>query len=582
MPDIEASKTSDIIKRIVDNYLKDRRAMLFLALFAMVIVAAMTASFTALIKYVVDDVLIAKDKDLIIPMASAVMLCFLVRGVAGYTQAILVNTIGQGVVSQIQQQLMAGFLSMDLRFFQDRSSGILTAHMVSDANLMRSAVSDTLTGIGKNLLTLLFLIGVMVWRDWVLSLVALTIFPFAAWFVAFLGKKLRKVSGRTQDSVGDLTSMLGQVFQGIRQVKAYGQEKFELERTGKVVEQIRDLNLKIVRIGNLSAPVNELLVGLVVFFLIVYGGYQTAAGELTPGDLMSFITAFLSAYEPMKKLAKLNNNLQVGLAAADRVFALMDQKPTIQDHHGATQLDTKQVELCFENIGFSYDDGQKILDDISVTIKSGQVVALVGPSGAGKTTLLNLVPRFYDASSGQIKMNGTDIKDLTISSLRQHVSLVSQDIVLFDDTIAANIAYSDQDIDQDKVIAAARQANAHDFIEALPEGYQTRIGEGGSRLSGGQKQRIAIARAILKDAPVLLLDEATSALDSESERLVQDSLEAMQKTKTTLVIAHRLSTVRNADLILVFDQGRIVEKGTHTELLSQKGLYANLAGKDLI
>ncbi len=571
-----------LIKRILRDYMRPYTRRMCWSIFFMVIAAAMTAMFAKLVQPVLDDVLINAKKDLIVPIALSVFACFSLRGVATYMHTVMTNTIGQSIVSDIQKDLFAHSLKLDLKFFQENPSGEMVARMISDVNVMRAAVAEAVTGLFKNFLTLILLIVVMFYQDWVLALAAFTIFPFAAAFVAWLGKRLRKISGRTQESIGSMASFLSQVFQGIRQVKAYGQETEENRRAALAIDRVRDLNIKNTTTGNLSTPVNDVLVGLTVLGLIIYGGYQSVAGALTPGSLMSFIAAFLMAYEPMKKLAKLNNNLQTGLGAAERVFAILDIRPAIITTEATRSLESKAPVIAFENVCFAYDTmggddaGLRVLDDVSFTAKNGEVIALVGPSGAGKSTILNLVLRFFDPVSGRVTIDGSDIRDYTLESLRGHMALVSQEVVIFDDTVLANIAYGDPSAGEDRVIEAAKAANAHEFIMAMEEGYQTRVGENGLKLSGGQRQRIAIARAILRNAPILLLDEATSALDNESERLIQQSLQKLEQGRTTIVIAHRLSTIRSATRILVMDAGRIAESGTHAELIALGGIYASL------
>ena len=354
-------------------------------------------------------------------------------------------------------------------------------------------------------------------------------------------------------------------------------EDFERQRAGEAIDTVKKLNIKSVRIGNLSTPVNEILVGIVFFGIILYGGYEAAEGRMTAGQLGAFLAAFTLAYEPMKKLAKLNNTMQTGLGAAERVFAMIDLPPTIQNAADAVTFSNKAPDIEFKNVQFQYEETDlKALDKISFVASSGKVTALVGPSGGGKSTVMNLIPRFYDVQDGDVEIGGQAIKNLSLVSLRQHIALVSQDITIFDDSVSANIAYGKHDATQEEIIKAAKAAAAHDFIEGFPEGYDTQVGEDGVKLSGGQRQRISIARAILRDAPILLLDEATSALDNESEKLVQDALEELEKGRTTIVIAHRLSTVQNADQILVLDRGQIVERGTHADLMQQKGLYAKM------
>jgi subfamily B ATP-binding cassette protein MsbA len=415
----------------------------------------------------------------------------------------------------------------------------------------------------------------MFWRDWVLALAVFIIFPITGIFVARLGKRLRKLSTRTQEGIADIAALLTQTFQGVRQVKAYGREGWEAARMDLKINHVRDLNIKNVRTGSVNAPVNDTLVGLCVFGLIVYGGYQSRLGHLSPGELMSFITAFLMSYEPMKRIAKVNNTLQVGLGAAARVFEIIDTQPKIVN--GTDFSDLLKPLVSFVSVTFQYEGGEgPVLVKNSFTANPYEVTALVGPSGGGKSTIFNLLLRFYDPQEGGVFINGHDLKTLDIQHLRRHVALVSQDVTIFDDTALANIAYGRADATEGDIITAAKAAHAHDFIMSLPQGYATRLGENGVSLSGGQRQRIALARAFLKDAPILLLDEATSALDAESERLVQDSLKVLQQGRTTLVIAHRLSTIAHAHQILVIDKGAVVESGTHDSLLQKKGMYAML------
>jgi len=365
-------------------------------------------------------------------------------------------------------------------------------------------------------------------------------------------------------------------------VKAYNMEDYERQRAGRTIDRVKKLFFKIFKSSNLSTPVNEALLGLALMGLILYGGHQVVAGALTPGELMSFITAFSLSYEPLKRLAKLNNNLQTGFGAAERVFGMIDRQPEIVDRPGAAELRTDAPEIVFESVSFSYgyDEG-RALEGVSFTLPAGKVTALVGPSGSGKTTAMNLVPRFYDVTAGRVLVAGRDVRDMTMKSLRAHIALVSQDITIFDDTVRANIAYGLEGATEEQVRAAAQAAAADEFIRALPQGYDTKLGEHGVKLSGGQRQRIAIARAMLRNAPVLLLDEATSALDNESERAIQASLEKLQKGRTTLVIAHRLSTVQNADQIIVLDKGRVVETGGHADLSDGGGLYARMRAAGL-
>jgi len=544
----------------------------------MVLASSMTGLFAWLMEPVFDLVLVEKRTKFIVPMALAVFACFVVRGLAAYVHTLMMNKIGQSIVGDIQRDLFSSLLGLDLKFFHDNPSGQLVSRVVSDVQAVRGAVSDTLTGMGRSLLTLVFLICLMFYQDVRLASIAFIAFPFASLSVMWISRRLRKISKNIQAETGSLTALMIQIFQGVRQVKAYDTAEFERKRSGEAIDLVRNLNIKAISIATLATPLNETLLGVAVTAVIIYGGHQVSSGSLSVGELSSFIAAFSLAYEPMRRLAKLNNTLQIGLGAAERVFDMMDKQPEIRNKLDAAELNTRKAEIVFENVTFSYgrEDGYA-LKNVCITIPAGKVTALVGPSGSGKTTVMNLVARFYDVLDGNIVIGGKDIRDVTLESLRRHIALVSQDVTIFDDTVKANIAYGKQNATDEEIRKAAEAAAAADFIQQMPEGYNTRLGEQGVKLSGGQRQRIAIARAILRDAPILLLDEATSALDTESERAIQKSLEELQKGRTVLVIAHRLSTVQQADQIIVLEHGQVVETGTHDQLIKTDGLYARMS-----
>ena len=573
------NSTLSMMKRIMHSYLRQHVGTLLLAVLFMVVAAAMTAAIAKLLQPIMDDVLSAGNTAKIVPFAFIVMCVFIVRGISTYVHTILMNRISQSVVAQVQKDLFAHFLHLDLGFFHANPSGQLISRVVSDVSVMRIAVADIFTNAGKGVFTLIFLVVVMFSQDVKLSIAAFTVFPLLAWFVAYLGKRLRHISRNLQGGMADLSDKLSQIFQGIRQVQAYGMESQEEEHTSAAIDRVRKLNVKSVQVGNLSTPVNEILVGIIFFGIITYGGYQVRDGMMSAGELISFLGAFIMAYEPMKKLAKLNNIMQTGLGAGERVFEMLDTVPAIVGpENGKVWEQGHKPDVVFDDVSFAYETGEdeRALSGVSFTAKPGTVTALVGASGSGKTTIINLIPRFYDCIGGAVRVGGIDVKDIDLAFLRQNIALVSQDITIFDDTIGANIGYGLKGASQEDIEKAAQAAAAHDFIMQMPEGYDTRVGEDGMKLSGGQRQRISIARAILRDAPILLLDEATSALDNESEKLVQDALKALEKGRTTLVIAHRLSTVQDADHIIVLNKGKIAEQGSHDALMAHDGIYAKM------
>ena len=574
--------TRSLVKRLFREYVRPLMARIVAALSCMVVVALSTAAFTQLIKPIVDDVFMNRQEEMLLPLALAALAVFTAKGFAGYGQAVLMSYVGLRIVADMQRNLYERVIGADLAFFNRTSPGELIAHFINDINLLRNAVASTLVGLGKDSLTTLALVGVLFYEDWRLALIAVAVFPTAIFPIVRIGRRMRKVSDRTQAQVGQLTTLLDETFQGVRYVKAYAMEAYENARAGRAIEAVFGLHYKGARTRSALHPIMEVLGGLAIVAVILYGGSQVIAGAKAPGSFFAFITALLLAYEPVKRLARLNANLQEGLAAAVRVFALLDREPEIRDAPQAAPLKVEGGAITFQNVTFSYDAAgshdavSPALHRIDLEIPAGKTVALVGPSGAGKSTIMNLIPRLYDVDKGRVMIDGQDLRAVTLASLRAQIALVSQEILLFDDTIRANIAYGRPEASEAEIAAAAATAGADDFIAELPQGLDTPVGVRGEALSGGQRQRIAIARATLKNAPILLLDEATSSLDSESERQVQQALAQLMAGRTTLVIAHRLSTVIGADIIYVIEDGRIVESGSHAELLRRAGTYARL------
>ena len=568
--------TWNLMSRLIGESLKPYFGYLAFAVICMALMAGATGVSAWLMKPVVNEIFIAQNRDMLWFIGFAVLITFVVKGSANYGQSVLMSYIGYRIVTDNQNRLYRHLIDFDLSFFDQISSGSLVSRFLVDINHLRIAVSNALTGLGKDLLSLISLVIVMFLQDWELALISFFVFPLAILPISRLGKRMRKVTANNQEEQGLLSAILSESFDGMREVKAYGMQGYEKKRVASVLERIRALNMKSARIRSLSSPIMETLGGSAVAIVIVYGGFRVIESQTDAGSFFSFITALLLAYEPMKRLANLNNSLQEGLAGAQRMFQLLDRQAKIKDCPEAKSLSEVLGHLRFNNVKFFYDTEKIVLNNISLEVNAGQRVALVGPSGAGKSTILNLIPRFYEINSGEVFIDNYDIRKVTIKSLVKNIALVSQEVMLFDDTIRSNIAYGRPDALNEEIVRAADNAAALEFIKALPEGFDTMVGERGVRLSGGQRQRIAIARAILKDAPILLLDEATSALDTESEFQVQMALDYLMENRTTLVIAHRLSTIINADLIYVVVDGKIVEKGSHADLLAVDGNYKRL------
>ncbi|HUC65964.1 MAG TPA: ABC transporter transmembrane domain-containing protein [Stellaceae bacterium] len=569
-------RTLPLVLRLVREFVRPYVGRMALAFLCMGLMAGATAANAWLMQPMLDRVFVAHDERLLLIIPLAVIVLALVKGVTNYWQAVLMTTVGQRVVADIQLALFGRLMRADIAYFHANPTGTLISRFTNDAGMLRNAATTVLAGIGKEAMTAAFLVALMFYQDWVLALVAFIVFPIAIRPIVSIGRRMRRVSANTQSEIGQFTTLLDQTFQGARHVKAYGMEAYEQKRAARLIENLYSLVERAQRVRSVASPLMETLGGIAVALVILYGGHEVISAARSPGAFFSFITALLLAYQPMKALAGLNANLQEGLAAAQRIFAVLDVEPEIREAPDARPIAIAGGEIRFAGVRFTYANGTKALDGVDLVVPAGKTVALVGSSGAGKSTILNLVPRFYDVATGAVTIDGMDVRQATLASLRGAIALVSQEVTLFDDTVRANIAYGRFGASEAEIIAAAKAAAADEFIRALPQGYETPVGEHGVKLSGGQRQRLAVARAMLKNAPILLLDEATSALDTESERQVQAALAALMHGRTTVVIAHRLSTVIDADLIHVVDGGRVVESGTHAELLRQNGIYARL------
>ena len=564
----------ELFKRIL-KLAKPHISKFILAMLCMLAVGVTVSALAFLVKPALDEIFLNKNASLLKWIPMVIILIYIIKGTCSYGQTVLMSFIGLRVVTNLRNELYDHIQRQSLSFFTKSPTGILMSRITNDVNLIQGAVSEAVTSIMKDSFTLVGLVFVIFYRDWKMACIAAVVFPLTIYPIAKFGERMRRIATGTQVTMGSLTSLLQETISGTRIVKAFGMEGYEGRRFSKENENLFRLSMKAVSIRAMSSPFMEFLGGLGIAAIIFYGGYQVIQGVSTPGTFFSFLTALIMLYEPVKRLTNVNNTIQQGISAAVRVFAIMDMKPEIKNRENAVELPRISKEIEIRNMTFTYGD-EPVLTNINLNIKSGEVVAFVGMSGGGKTTLVNLIPRFYDVTEGEILIDGHDIRDVTMESLRGQIGIVTQQTILFNDTVKNNIAYGDIKTSEQDIINAAKAANAYSFIKDLPEGFDTVIGEQGARLSGGERQRISIARALLKDAPILILDEATSSLDTESEIEVQEALENLMKGRTTLVIAHRLSTINNADRIIVLVDGKIVEKGTHDFLLAQKGEYFKL------
>ncbi|MFO7962477.1 MAG: ABC transporter transmembrane domain-containing protein [Desulfobacterales bacterium] len=561
--------------RTILGMIFENRYRLLLAMVCMLVIAATTAGIAYMVKPVIDRIFIQKDMDMLKLLPFAVVLISLLKNLATYGQTYLMQYVGQQIIWDLRNRLYGHILDMPIAFFHREKTGTLMARVTSDVAIVKNMVSSSVTGALKDCFSIIGLTAVIFYQDWQMAVIALVVIPLIFMPVVKIGRRVRRVAMRRQESVGDLSAFLHETFAGNKIVKAFGMESYEKKRFLAKSGRLFKMELKQVRAKALSSPFIDFLGYIAIAVIIFYGGFKVIAGESTPGTFFSFIAAVGMLYEPIKKLSQVNNTVQEGLAAVDRIFDVMESRSEIREAENPIVLQTGPHRVSFKHVFFKYDS-EYVLNDINLEVKPGEIVALAGMSGGGKTTLVNLIPRFYDVSEGSVEIDGIDVRNIGLASLRRQIAVVTQEPILFNDTVYNNIAYGNTAATREDVENAAKAAYAYDFIRGFPDGFDTVIGELGARLSGGEKQRMCVARALLKNAPILILDEATSSLDSESEALVQKALDNLMRGRTTFVIAHRLSTILNADNILMIVNGQVVEQGSHGDLLNLKQEYFKL------
>ena len=576
------SKLKKILLRLFNSYVKKHLGKLIIALFLSIVVAGSTGAIAWLLDPAVKKIFIDQDTTMMLLIPIAIALSFTIKGASLYTARIILIKISNNVVKTMQTQLASCILKSDINTIESKHSGKYLAHFFYDVGQVSQLVGSGVLNLMKDSLTLIVLVGLMFYQNWNLALFALIMMPLAVIVAKSLGKRINKAVTESAKIEGGLTSYLSEVIKGTRMIKIYQQENFEFDRSTKKIDERTNIQIKIGSILIRATPIMEILTGIMIGGFVYYSGFMIANGQMQINNFFSFLTAMMLAYQPIRSLATINMLFNQGAVGADRVFNVLDAEPSIREISSASNLNIKKGTIKFEEVNFSYANTKKeAIKNINISIEGSTTVALVGHSGAGKSTIVNLLPRFYDPQKGAVYIDEQNISSVTLSSLRKNISMVSQDIVLFDDTVRANVAYANMSASEKQIKEACDLAAAGEFIENLPQKFETIIGENGVRLSGGEKQRISIARAFLKNSPIILLDEATSSLDAESEEKVQNAIMNLTKNRTTLVIAHRLSTIIRADKIILVNRGEIADFGTHNELLKSSMIYKNLYSKQL-